>query len=51
MYDSLEKVAPVITLNTKDIYNDWQYGIRTAAKIIGKGKGKVQCRQKKEGFL
>ncbi|MED2257049.1 ABC transporter substrate-binding protein [Brevibacillus parabrevis] len=36
MYDSLEKVAPVITLNTKDIYNDWQYGIRTVAKIIGK---------------
>ncbi|KZE47956.1 ABC transporter substrate-binding protein [Brevibacillus parabrevis] len=36
MYDSLEKVAPVITLNTKDIYNDWQYGLRTVAKIIGK---------------
>ncbi|MFP3387492.1 ABC transporter substrate-binding protein [Brevibacillus sp. SIMBA_040] len=36
MYDSLEKVAPVITLNTKDIYNDWQYGLRTIAKIMGK---------------
>jgi len=36
MYDSLEKVAPVITLKTKDIYDDWQYGLRTVAKIIGK---------------
>lgn len=35
-YDSLEKIAPVITLNTKDIYEDWQYGLRTVAKIIGK---------------
>ncbi|WP_195573981.1 ABC transporter substrate-binding protein [Paenibacillus sp. 1001270B_150601_E10] len=35
-YDSLEKIAPVITLNTKDIYEDWQYGLRTIAKIIGK---------------
>ncbi|MCG7408772.1 ABC transporter substrate-binding protein [Paenibacillus sp. ACRRX] len=35
-YDSLEKVAPVITLNSKDIYDNWQYGLRTVAKIIGK---------------
>lgn len=36
MYDSLEKVAPVITLKSKDIYDDWQYGLRTLAEIIGK---------------
>lgn len=36
MYDSLEKVAPVITLKTKDIYENWEYGLRTVAKIIGK---------------
>ncbi|WP_018754255.1 ABC transporter substrate-binding protein [Paenibacillus terrigena] len=36
LYDSLEKVAPVITLKTKDIYEDWQYGLRTVAEIIGK---------------
>lgn len=36
LYDSLEKVAPVITLNFKDIYENWQYGLRTVAEIIGK---------------
>ncbi|WP_155590497.1 iron-siderophore ABC transporter substrate-binding protein [Lysinibacillus cavernae] len=36
LYESLEKVAPVITLNSKDIYDDWQYGLRTVAEIIGK---------------
>ncbi|PAQ14716.1 ABC transporter substrate-binding protein [Bacillaceae bacterium SAOS 7] len=36
MYDSLEKVAPVITLKTEDVYEDWQYGLRTVAEIIGK---------------
>ncbi|MGG4455126.1 ABC transporter substrate-binding protein [Brevibacillus porteri] len=36
MYDSLEKVAPVITLKSKDIYDNWQYGLRTVAEIIGK---------------
>ncbi|MGF9905251.1 ABC transporter substrate-binding protein [Brevibacillus porteri] len=36
MYDSLEKVAPVITLKSKDIYENWQYGLRTVAAIIGK---------------
>ncbi|UNK18328.1 ABC transporter substrate-binding protein [Paenibacillus sp. N3/727] len=36
LYDSLEKVAPVITLNSKDIYENWQYGLRTVAEIIGK---------------
>ncbi|KPN95203.1 ABC transporter substrate-binding protein [Lysinibacillus sp. ZYM-1] len=36
LYDSLEKVAPVITLKFKDIYENWQYGIRTVAEIIGK---------------
>ncbi|MEC1178441.1 ABC transporter substrate-binding protein [Metasolibacillus meyeri] len=36
LYDSLEKVAPVITLKSKDIYDDWQYGLRTVAEIIGK---------------
>ncbi|OZI12586.1 ABC transporter substrate-binding protein [Bacillaceae bacterium SAS-127] len=36
MYDSLEKVAPVITLKTEDILGDWQYGLRTVAEIIGK---------------
>ncbi|MED1799939.1 ABC transporter substrate-binding protein [Brevibacillus porteri] len=36
MYDSLEKVAPVITLKSKDIYENWQYGLRTVAEIIGK---------------
>ncbi|WP_028547126.1 ABC transporter substrate-binding protein [Paenibacillus taiwanensis] len=35
-YDALEKVAPVITLNSKDIYDNWQYGLRTVANIIGK---------------
>lgn len=36
LYESLEKVAPVITLKSKDIYDDWQYGLRTVAEIIGK---------------
>ncbi|GEC89377.1 ABC transporter substrate-binding protein [Brevibacillus brevis] len=36
MYDSLEKVAPIITLKSKEIYGDWQYGLRTVAEIIGK---------------
>lgn len=36
VYDSLDKIAPVITLKYKDIYEDWQYGLRTVAKIIGK---------------
>ncbi|HEY2494367.1 MAG TPA: ABC transporter substrate-binding protein [Paenibacillus sp.] len=36
LYDSLEKVAPVITLKSKDIYENWQYGLRTVAEIIGK---------------
>lgn len=36
MYDSLGKIAPVITLKSKDIYDDWQYGLRTVAEIIGK---------------
>lgn len=27
MYESLDKVAPVITLNTAEIYADWQYGL------------------------
>ncbi|MFB6362714.1 ABC transporter substrate-binding protein [Paenibacillus elgii] len=36
MYDSLEKVAPVIKLKSKDIYENWQYGLRTVAEIIGK---------------
>lgn len=35
-YEALEKIAPVITLKTKDIYEDWQYGLRTVAEIIGK---------------
>ncbi len=36
LYESLEKVAPVITLKSKDIYENWQYGLRTVAEIIGK---------------
>lgn len=36
LYESLEKIAPVITLQSQDIYEDWQYGLRTVAKIIGK---------------
>ncbi|KGX87328.1 iron-siderophore ABC transporter substrate-binding protein [Pontibacillus litoralis] len=36
MYDSLEKIAPVITLKSEDVYEDWQYGLRTVAEIIGK---------------
>lgn len=36
VYDSLDKIAPVITLKYKDIYEDWQYGLRTVAMIIGK---------------
>ena len=36
MYESLEKIAPVITLKYKDIYENWQYGLRTVAEIIGK---------------
>lgn len=36
VYDSLDKIAPVITLKYKDIYEDWQYGLRTVAEIIGK---------------
>ncbi|MDY7043508.1 iron-siderophore ABC transporter substrate-binding protein [Virgibacillus sp. M23] len=36
IHDSLEKIAPVITLNSNDIYEDWQYGLRTVAEIIGK---------------
>ncbi|MDM5350776.1 ABC transporter substrate-binding protein [Lysinibacillus sphaericus] len=36
LYESLEKIAPVITLKYQDIYEDWQYGLRTVAEIIGK---------------
>lgn len=36
LFDSLEKVAPVITLQSQDIYEDWQYGLRTVAEMIGK---------------
>jgi len=36
LYDSLEKIAPVITLKSKDVYENWQYGLRTIAEIIGK---------------
>lgn len=36
IYDSLEKIAPVISLKYKDIYENWQYGLRTVAEIIGK---------------
>lgn len=36
LYESLEKIAPVITLKSQDIYEDWQYGLRTVAEIIGK---------------
>jgi len=36
LYDSLEKIAPVITLKSKDVYENWQYGLRTVAEIIGK---------------
>jgi len=36
IYESLEKVAPVITLNSKSVYDDWKYGIRTVGEIIGK---------------
>lgn len=36
LYESLEKIAPVITLQYQDIYEDWQYGLRTVAEIIGK---------------
>ncbi|AJS60917.1 ABC transporter substrate-binding protein [Paenibacillus sp. IHBB 10380] len=36
LYDALEKIAPVITLKTKDMHDDWQYGLRTVAEIIGK---------------
>ncbi|GKU77232.1 ABC transporter substrate-binding protein [Paenibacillus sp. L3-i20] len=36
LYDSLEKIAPVITIKSKDIHDDWQYGLRTVAEIIGK---------------
>ncbi|WP_338540913.1 iron-siderophore ABC transporter substrate-binding protein [Paenibacillus tundrae] len=35
-YEALEKIAPVITLQTKAIYEDWQYGLRTVAEIIGR---------------
>lgn len=36
LYESLEKIAPVITFKYQDIYEDWQYGLRTVAEIIGK---------------
>ncbi len=36
LYEELEKIAPVIVFNTKDIFEDWQYGLREVAKIIGK---------------
>ncbi|GGG28580.1 ABC transporter substrate-binding protein [Lysinibacillus alkalisoli] len=36
IYDALVKVAPVVTLNSADIFNDWQYGLREVAKVIGK---------------
>ncbi|MDO3681029.1 ABC transporter substrate-binding protein [Paenibacillus ehimensis] len=34
--ESMEKIAPVITLNSKSIYDNWQYGLHTVAEIIGK---------------
>lgn len=35
IYDSLEKIAPVITLSHNEIYPDWRLGLRTVAEIIG----------------